>query len=170
MVAVNEPSDGELDERDDNVGSLVENHELVGGAPAQWGPAGPDGAPMMVIEPGSELAPPFDASHCPCLRGPCRHLHQVWTHFDHGNAVGSLGQQPRQRRITCTAQYGVFLEMSADAPVLECNRWDPDDRFERLMESRRQRYYALHPEHDPAQQQAALEQDQGEDDGNGATG
>ena len=121
---------------------------LEGGEPSSWGPPGPDGGPMMTPAPATaDAAPAFDAAHCPCLRGPCRYLHEVRTHFDHGNAPGTLERAPTQLHLSCMVQRGVFLEMSADAPVLECNRWDPEDPAQlAAVEHRRAAYFERHPE------------------------
>jgi hypothetical protein len=154
-----EPEDSDLDvsEQADNEGSLSHPASLLDGAPSPWGPVAPDGGPAMVVEPMSSGAPEFDALHSPCLRA-CRYYHYVEAHFDHGNAPGTLARQPRQRRPMCMRQRGVFLELSADAPVLECNQWDPIDPFATVAVTwRRERYLKTHPEHDPQRMAAELE-------------
>lgn len=148
-----------------NEGSLSHNDDLLeGGGGGSWGPIGPDGGPMMASMQPASKPPPYAAEFCPCLRGPCEFLHEVWTHFDHGNAVDALAEQPKQRRISCMAQRGVYLEMSADAPVLECNLWRPRASSQDV-ESRRRNYYRQHPEHDQARKEkerAAANKFQGE--------
>jgi hypothetical protein len=146
----------DLDDAPDNEGSLAVT-AVAGGTPSAWGAPGPDGGPMMGFAPAGEPPPPFEPSHCPCLRGPCRHLHQVFVHFEHGN-LGTLERQPRERKLMCRAQHGVFLELSGDAPVLDCSLWDPADAAElAALELRRRRYFAAHPDHDPDARSAAIE-------------
>lgn len=68
------------------------------------------------------------------------------SHFDHGNAPGSLGVEPLMRHVYCSAMPGVFLELSADSPVYECSRWDPEDPSEAYArEQRRRLYFDMHP-------------------------
>jgi len=88
--------------------------------PSAW-PAGLDPS----YAPDGSQAPAFDPINTPCLRGPCRHYFESYTHLDHGNAPGTLDAQPRQRYLFCTVHPGVEYELSADAPVLGCNRWHP---------------------------------------------
>lgn len=152
------------DDRDDvepeNEGSLSHSADLLNGTPSEWGPPGPDGAPMMQHAPPPDAAPDFAPETSPCMRGPCKHLHLVYSHFEHGN-VSMGGYQPRQRRISCMRQPGVWLEMSGDAPVLECNQWDPapaESPYNELLQ-RRQMYYSRHPEHDPSFIASELEQE-----------
>lgn len=155
MWGVLDDRDSGVDERPDNEGSLSAGDDLDGAPPAIR--VGPDGAPIfdpIVLD----SPPPFAPEHCPCLRGPCRYFWQLRTHFDHGNAAGTLEQQPRFRRLLCTAQDGVYLSMSADAPVLECDRWDPLSERDQLdVEARRTQHYEANPDHHPDVVAEALE-------------
>lgn len=138
----------ELDDEDD-VSSTLDAGDDLHGTPTPWN-MGPDGIPRVpVVTPSS--APPFSPTHCPCLRGPCKYLWIVRTHFEHGNAPGTLATSPTYRKLICTSHPGVNNEMSADAPVLECNRWVPLDAG--ALISRKEmiaRYFKKHPEHDPS--------------------
>jgi hypothetical protein len=158
FVLDHDSGEAQEDEDLDKEGTLGPGADVLDGSPSQWGAPGPDGAPVMQAVAPPAPAPPFDPVNCPCLRGPCRHLFVVKTHFDHGNSPDSLTEQPKYRKLMCAAQEGVHLEMSADAPVLECNRWDPMEPGEqREVEARRARYFVAHPGHDPAVQAEQLE-------------
>lgn len=119
------------------------------GEPASWGPTGPDGGPTP--EAVNLLAPvpvpEFTPRNSPCLRN-CRHFLRAWSHFDVGNTAGCFapGQEPRVQHVACMVQPGVHLELTADSPVLDCNRWDPlPDREIRKLARRRKKYLAKHP-------------------------
>jgi hypothetical protein len=78
------------------------------------------------------------------------------SHFDHGNAGGTfeaLGLEdyrPQEHHRCCIIQPGVYLELSGDSPVLDCDRWDPFTKRElRKLEKRRKKYFAQHPKHRP---------------------
>jgi hypothetical protein len=146
-----EGSDEGDDDEPVNEGSLCAADDILDSPPAEWGPPGPDGAPQMeLVDADHEEPPAFDAAHCPCLRD-CRHFHRVVHHFEHGNAPGTLARQPRHTKLLCMAQPGVFLEMSADAPVLECSLWDPLNPAELgARDERRLRWWDAHPEQQAA--------------------
>lgn len=115
-------------------------------------PVGPDGAPLPMAENYEpEFGPPHTAEYCPCERD-CRHYLHAESHFEHGNAAGSLpdGYEPREHHRLCMVQPGVYLELTGDSPVLDCNRWEPLQRHEiALLEIAREDYYMQHPKHRP---------------------
>lgn len=138
--------------------------QLHQGDASSWGPIGPDGGPRpdlihSVLRPSARE---WDPRHVPCLRS-CRHYMEAVSHMDHGNAPGSLEVEPLMRHVYCSALPGVFLELSADSPVYECSRWDPENPSEVLEREERRRLYLLqNPEHDlatVAQQDAGLPED-----------
>jgi hypothetical protein len=107
------------------------------GEASSWGPQAPDGGPTPEAANllGPVPVPAFSALNVPCLRD-CRHFLRVWSHFDTGNTAGCFdeGKEPRVQHLSCMVQPGVHLELTADSPVLECNRWDPipDHEFDDL--------------------------------------
>jgi hypothetical protein len=129
------------------VGTLEE------GEPSSWGPVAEDGGP----NPAAAVQHPaparkFTPAEVPCLRGPCQYYFQATSHFAHGNPAGTFepGYEPVQRHHMCKAIPGVYLELSADSPIYECNHWDPVDVDElHHLEYRRDRYYLEHPDHKP---------------------
>jgi hypothetical protein len=126
--------------------------QLNQGDASSWGPIGPDGGPRpdLIHSVRRPSAREWDARHVPCLRS-CRHYMEAISHMDHGNAPGSLEAEPLMRHVYCSALPGVFLELSADSPVYECSRWDPEDySATREREERRRLYLAQFPQHDPA--------------------
>jgi len=144
-------------ERPDNEGTLAEPTDITDSEPGSWGPMGPDGGPSMGIDPPPSTKPTWSPQVVPCLRA-CRHLMQTEVHFDHGNAPGTLEAEPRSFRPLCTRIPGVFLELSRDAPVLECSAWDPLDAAEQIaLDARRTAYLSAHPDHDPAVMDADIE-------------
>lgn len=46
---------------------------------------------------------------------------------------------PKERIRSCYPAAGVVLELSADEPITECNRWDPEDDFDYQIRRRDQR-------------------------------
>jgi hypothetical protein len=93
--------------------------------------ATPDDLPLPPGMPGMHppmRTPAFTADNTPCLRGPCRYYWEVWTHFEHGNALDTPGLgEPRERAASCMRHPGVEMPITADAPVLACNQWSPID-------------------------------------------
>ena len=88
-------------------------------------------------------ARPFAPENVPCLRD-CEHFMAVKTYFEHGNPAGTFadGGAPMQNHYWCTAMSGNEpLELTADAPVYECNRWDPRDSSEIQDLLERQQHY-----------------------------
>lgn len=110
----------------------------------------PGGAgPHLPLVPPAE-ARAFTPKNVPCLRN-CIHYMSVLTPFDHGNPAGTFaeGKEPLQRQHLCTAVPGVFLELSADSPVYECEeRFEPRIGVNPLI-ALREKYYEQHPEHRP---------------------
>jgi len=119
------------------------------GAPSSWGPVH-DGKPnpgAVNFEPTP--ARPFTPQHVACLRGPCRHYFSAVSHFDVGNPADTFeaGKEPTQRHHMCTAAPGVYMELTADSPVYECNRWSPMSRHELAQELlMREEFYRENPE------------------------
>jgi hypothetical protein len=115
-------------------------------------PIAHDGGPTpgygQLGEPDS--APAFDAENCICMRD-CRYYFETKAHFEHGNrGTYAAGSGPVQFKRACKAIPGVWLEISGDAPVLECNQWDPLSIHETgELDRRRAGYYALNPDHEP---------------------
>jgi hypothetical protein len=137
-------------ESEDNQGTLAK--ELGDGEASSWGPTGPDGGPMPhLVHTTRDTAAPYDAQNVPCLRN-CRYYWTTKVHFEHGNYAGGLGgHQPMQESHICLRMPGVFIELSGDSPVSECeNGWDPADPQEiRERNHRRNQYFAEHPDHRP---------------------
>jgi hypothetical protein len=140
------------------------------GAASSWGPTAPDGGPtpeaVNVLAPSR--APDFTPQNSPCLRN-CRYFMRVWSHFEVGNTAGCFGdgQEPRVQHLACTAQQGVHLELTADSPVLECNRWHPMSGVElQQIEQCRDLYYRDNPDHHPdaVEDDLDLEDDDGSQD------
>ena len=100
--------------------------------------------PLFHVPAPPAPAPAFCASNVPCLRGPCRHYFEIWGHFEHGNPPDTPGiadGQLRVRAMSCMRVAGKEFDLSADAPILACNQWDPllpDDLDE--LERRRARW------------------------------
>ena len=118
---------------------------------SSWGPPGPDGGPAITPMPPPVDARPFTPVHSPCLRA-CRHYFNARSHFDHGNPAGTFdqGKEPTQRHHLCMRIPGVYLELSGDSPVYECNRWDPENPSELVqLRARRDAYFEAHPDHVP---------------------
>ncbi len=94
--------------------------------------------------------PPLDPATFICMRD-CRYYFETKTHFEHGNTgVYKPGTGPVQFVRACMRIPGVYLEISGDAPVLECNMWDPlsmNDITE--LGIRRERHFAANPDHEP---------------------
>jgi hypothetical protein len=89
-------------------------------------PPMPGDMPMGAGIPLPEPARPFTAENVPCLRD-CRHFMTLKTYFEHANPAGTFPDgAPLQMHSYCSAMSGTEpLELTADAPVYECNRWDP---------------------------------------------
>lgn len=149
----------------DTQDNLIDDFE-----PAHVAIAG-DGGPEM--EPAPLFLPVVTESLCD--RGPCRHLHctreemdaarpsdgsentrpvldengdpiVVGTHDDGSPIYQQEVWRPSKSNRFCYPAAGVWLDLSANAPVLECSRWDPedpDDPETRARENRRARYLAM---------------------------
>lgn len=112
-------------------------------------------------------APSLDPSTFICKRD-CRYYYEAVSHFEHGSSgVYKEGEGPREWTRACMRIEGVWLEISGDAPVLECNQWDPlspRDGYGLLalmrrlwrwlwrrpsLAERRRRHFVLNPDHGP---------------------
>lgn len=129
---------------------------------------GPDRMPIL---PRIVALPTLD-ERAVCDRGPCRHRHVYTGNVEamrprDGSPLtrpklGPDGQpivlrreadgtevyvtepwEPREVTRACYPAAGVVIELSADQPVLECSRWDPEDPDDyqvRAREERRRAY------------------------------
>jgi hypothetical protein len=113
-----------------------------------------DGLP--VINPGIgtlgtlEPIPPRHPDHFVCLRGPCRHYWHLVTMAKAGNPQETweaLGlPAPRKHHHVCRIDNTSFEDDNA----FECSLWDPMDPDDLVqLRTRRERYFADHPEHKP---------------------
>lgn len=63
-----------------------------------------------------------------CQQGPCRNYHEVVLELDAQQPLDHSDASSKGHRVrTCYPSSGI--EMPLDAPVFECNRWDPDEGF-----------------------------------------
>jgi hypothetical protein len=76
-----------------------------------------------------ELAPPEAPSLC--AQGPCAHYHELVYELDANQPLDQSETTTKTHRVrTCYPSSGV--EMPLDAPVFECNLWDPVIPADRL--------------------------------------
>jgi hypothetical protein len=90
---------------------------IDGGGGIATGAFPPDLAPLLDFEKDSV-----------CTIGPCRHYWRLVVPVDvaEPGSYGELGHQvPRRTIRSCLAHPGTESSLSGDAPVYECNRWDP---------------------------------------------
>lgn len=100
------------------------------------------------IVPGYGLsAPDPDPGEAICEQGPCRYYWRMITSADAGNPAGTfeaLGvAEPRRIVGTCLTHVGVETELSRDAPVYSCSRWDPMTSSELSELERRRELYQI---------------------------
>jgi len=123
-------------------------------------PIGPDGgidaelAAGMIGQPAA--VPDRTPEHFICMRGPCKHYWHLVTMAQEGNPSSTwehLGiAAPRQHHHTCTVNPGFETDFGDDN-AFKCNRWDPLIDTELVqIKTRRELYYAAHPEHRPKEE------------------
>lgn len=117
-------------------------------------PPAPDGGPVL---PPPRL--PVVGGVSLCMQGPCRHLHVFSQNAEAEQPLDGSGLvrprldangepivkrwdedgspvyetepwTPREVIRQCYPALGVVLELSNDAPIRDCNRWDPEDPAE----------------------------------------
>ena len=75
-----------------------------------------------------------------CKRGPCRNFHHVVSNFDAQQPLtGELVPVAKQHVYACYPALGREMEISGDAIIYECNRWDPIDPAEPAYAARSRR-------------------------------
>ena len=125
-----------LDDVLDDPDALIEPLDAILSAPAQL-PITPDGgiAPQGVGMP--EPIPEATLESMICLRGPCRHYHEMTSKFPAGNPTGTLNGLPDQINRSCTYVPGSCTDL-VDECISACNNWDPVDlEYTEAREARR---------------------------------
>ncbi len=121
-----------------NVGDVITD----GYVPTPLPPQAPDG--------GLVLTPPRSLPQLPamlCERGPCRCFHLATAAVDAQTPLdGTEGYEPTQKIMACYPNPGIELELTLDAPITACNRWDPLDPSEVAERDKRRRYWEEHAE------------------------
>jgi hypothetical protein len=116
-----------------------------GYVPSALPPQAPDGGLVLTPPKSLPVLPPLL-----CEQGPCRHLHAATGQLDEQMPLD--GSSPLYRSeaaiLSCYPSPGIELELSRDAPIVTCNRWDPIPQHEiESLESRREDYRRRAAEH-----------------------
>lgn len=136
-----------LDDTDDNPDALTEPLDAILSAPGPLA-VSPDGGLLSQGVGMPEPIPEATVKSMICLRGPCRHYHEMISIFPAGNVKGTLDHLPKQTNRSCTYVPGSCTDL-VDECVGDCNNWDPVDlEYTEARDHRRVAWIAANAEDD----------------------